>query len=200
MDPDDTNDEEGSTCNLNINLPTPDSYTQHLNETPIGVSSTEGAFNYDDDISEMQIPSTPQVKRSMATSPDDSVQDRASVGSSFMNYTYSDDFGDDSTFGTASGMRQEEVTRSLIVDRQPITSPSSVGASIESRGSDRPSHLNVADIMQSTDGTRSASQKQRRTCIPIWISNASNSIKFVIVMGTAMLIASLALLSITATV
>ena len=188
---DDDND-EGSTCNLNINIPTPTSYREQLNETPTGASIEEGAFVYQDDMSEMDIPPTPQVRSRKAYSPleYDSVQDIASVGSSFMNYTYSNDY-DDSTIGLAQAT-SSLATRSI--------GANTACAEIQSPGSGRPPRLTVVDIMQSPDGMGLPRQTQRRSFVPVWISNASNSIKFVIVMATAMMIASLVLVSITATV
>ncbi len=194
----DHDNDESSTANLNINIPTPTSYREHLDATMTGESTAAGTFVYEDDMSEMNVPPTPLIASSRLYSPlgDDSVQDRASVGSSFMNYTYSEDFGDDSTITTVP--RAEEATSSLVQGAVSINA-STTHAEIQSPCSSRPPRLNVADIMQTADGLGLPRQR-RKTLIPPWIANASNSIKFVIVMSTALLIASLALVSITATV
>ena len=190
-------DDEESKRNLNVNVPTPSSYRERLDETAMGMSIAEGTFVYDDDVSEMYIPPTPLARmRNQHYSPleDDSAHDKASVGSSFMNYTYSNEY-DDSTIGT--GPKPAEL--SLAPDARSI-GVSSTEAEIQERS--RPEKLNVNEIMQSSYQIRThkEAQQNKNTCVPGWIANASNSIKFVIVMATAMLLASLVLVSITATV
>jgi len=167
----------------------------------------DGTFAYDDDYSELDIPATPSVMMRTAAygNDDDSAQDKISVNSSFMDYSYSNNFEEESTIATAAGAGAASHTKyGKLADAASYAGFNSTQADIdidiESSSEFRPPPLNVADIMLSGDDELEDSRNERRTCVPAWVANASNSIKFVIVMATAMLLASLVLVSITASV
>jgi len=175
----------------------------YLDESGFG----DGTFAYDDDYSEMYIPATPSVLvRTAYGNDDDSAQDKISVNSSFMDYSYSNNFEEESTIATggAAGGAASHTKYGRIADAASYAGFNSTTADIdidlESSSELRPPPLNVADIMLSGDDELEDSRRERRTFIPAWVANASNSIKFVIVLATAMLLASLVLVSITASV
>jgi hypothetical protein len=165
-------------------------------------SGFDGTFAYDDDI-----PATPSVMVQTAYgNDDDSAQDKISVSSSFMNYSYSNNFEEESTIATGgpAGGAASHTKYGRIADAASCAGFNSTAADIdidvESSSELRPPPLNVGDIMLSGDDELEDSRRERRTFIPAWVANASNSIKFVIVLATAMLLASLVLVSITASV
>ena len=187
-------DEEKSTSPLQTKIPTPRSYHERFDETQLEPSTGGVSFAYDDEYSEVHIPATPSVRMShYAHLEDDSVQDKASVTSSFMDYTYSNDF-DESTVGT------------LVRAHNPVDVEASLDLDVVSLGVDT---TKAADIQSTHDGPvlvdytgimKSSNEMEDRKCIPAWVSNASSSLKFVIVVATALLMASLALVSISASV
>eukprot|EP00979_Chaetoceros_neogracilis_P005751 scaffold1075_cov246-Chaetoceros_neogracile.AAC.8 len=165
-----------------------------------GGSVADGTFAYDDDYSEITVPHTPSVVTRIRYGQDeDSAHDKISVSSSFMNYSYSNNYEDNSTIATATVAKARQngefVDTASSVGFNSTMADIDIGA--ESQGRGRPAPLNVTDIMQSGDDELEDSRRERLNCIPAWVANASNSIKFVIVLATAMFLASVALVSIS---
>ena len=83
-------DEEEAACTLETSIASPTDYSI-LGTSTVG---DNGTYAYDDDFSEFDIPDTPSiaVKENFFPTDEDSTSiqgDNVSVGSSFMDYTYS---------------------------------------------------------------------------------------------------------------
>lgn len=180
-------DEEEAACNLETNIASPTDYSI-LGTSTVG---DNGTYAYDDDFSEIDIPDTPSIAMKANFFPADnrSIQgDNVSVGSSFMDYTYSNNYNDESTIATTT--KRPDTFTPYSHETNDSNKKFFSSASIT-----RPAPIVIED--DNDIGDESSDNKE---CIPLWISNASNSIKLVIVLATAMLLASLALVSITASV
>lgn len=181
-------DEEEAACTLETNIASTTDYSI-LGTSTVG---DNGTYAYDDDFSEFDIPDTPSIAVKENFFPVDNVSfqgDNVSVGSSFMDYTYSNNYNDESTIATTAKRPDTFTPSSHRPDdsNKKFFSPASIT---------RPPPIVVEDDNDIGDEESS----DNKECIPSWISNASNSIKLVIVLATAMLLASLALVSITVSV